>query len=289
VNPEVADMTGKTCLITGGSSGIGRATAEALARQGATIVLLARDEPQLEHVAAQLRAAGAVVDWVACDLASFESVRAAAKKITTDHPVIDVLINNAGVWLSDRRVTVDGHEMTFQVNYLSHFLLTQLLVEKATSPMRIVNVASTHRGVHIDFDDLMMERGYSAIASMGRTKLAMVLFTKTLARELAGRGITVNSLHPGVTKTNLTSGVSPLLRLVNMFGGSPEKGARTSVYLASSPEVDGVTGQFFIKRRPAKTVGQANDPSAESRLWSLSRKLCGLEHTTPQVSPTSVG
>ena len=281
-----ANMTGKTCLITGGTSGIGKATAEALARLGARVVLLARDERELERVAVEFRSAGYAADWVACDLASFESVRAAAAKITTDYPAIDVLINNAGVWLSERRVTVDGNEMTFQVNYLSHFLLTHLLVENATSPMRIVNVASTHRGVHLDFDDVMMETEYSTIASMGRTKLAMVLFTKTLARELAGTGITVNSLHPGVSKTNLTSGVSPLLRMINVFGGTPEKGARTSVYLASSPEVEGVTGQFFIKRRPAKTVGQANDPNAEQRLWDLSRQLCGLQDSAVSQVPT---
>jgi NAD(P)-dependent dehydrogenase (short-subunit alcohol dehydrogenase family) len=277
---ETPAMNGRTCVITGGNSGIGKATAAALVRAGAGVVIVGRDEGRLQQAAADLRSSGpdSQVGWVVCDLESLESVRRAAAAILADHPRIQVLVNNAGVWLPERRESVDGFETTFHVNYLSHFLLTHLLLDalKANAPARIVNVASTHRGVKLDFDDLMMERKYSKMGSMGRTKLAMVLFTKTLARELAGTGVTVNSLHPGLAKTNLTKGMPLFARAMQLLAKPPEEAARTSIYLASSPEVEGVSGQFFIKCKPAKTVGQANDAAAERRLWETSMELCGL-------------
>ena len=276
-----AGMTGRTCLITGGSSGIGRATAAALVERGANLVILGRDEARLQRAATALESSrpGATVDWVSCDLASLESVRAAATEIRARAPELHVLVNNAGVWLPERRTTVDGIEETFQVNYLSHFLLTHLLLDnlRAGAPARIVNVASTHRGAKLQLDDLMLERGYSTIASMSRTKLALILFTKSLARQLAGTRVTVNSLHPGLAKTGLTSGLPWFVRVTQRFASPPEKAAATSVYLASSPEVEGVSGQFFIKCRPAKTVGQANDPRVEQELWEVSRKLASLD------------
>ena len=277
---EPPAMKGRTCVITGGNSGIGKATAEALVRRGANMVILGRDQGRMQTAAAELGSLNpeARVDSVVCDLGSFASVRQAAETIIADHPQIHVLINNAGIWLPERQETVDGFEATLQVNYLSHFLLTHLLLDalKANAPARIVNVASTHRGVKLRLHDLMMEREYSRMGSMGRTKLAMVLFTKTLARELAGTGVTVNSLHPGLAKTDLSRGVSRFMRILNRFAAPPEKAAETSVYLASSPDVEGVTGQFFVKCRPARTVGEANDPHTEQQLWNVSRKLCGL-------------
>ena len=273
-------MKGRICVITGGSSGIGKATAAALLGEGADVVILAREGPRLQAAVAELGAAarGGTVESVACDLGSLESVRQAADTLAARHPQLHVLVNNAGVWLPERRQTVDGFEASFQINYLSHFLLTHLLLDnlRAGAPSRIVNVASTHRGVKLDFDDLMMERKYSPMGSMARTKLAMVLFTKTLARELSGTGVTVNSLHPGVTKTDLSSDMPLFLRATQWFARPPEKGAETSVYLASSPEVEGVSGQFFAKCKPAGTTGQANDTAVEERLWVTSRKLCGL-------------
>ena len=277
---EPPAMNGRTCLITGGNSGIGKATAAALVRRGADMVIRGRDDGRLETAAAELRSLNpeAQVNWVVCDLGSFDSVRRAAAAINTDHPHIHVLINNAGIWLPERKETVDGLEATLQVNYLSHFLLTHLLLDalRASAPARIVNVASTHRRVKLGLDDLMMEREYSRIGSMGRTKLAMVLFTKTLARELAGTGVTVNCLHPGLAKTDLSRDVSWFVGMLQRFAAPPEKAAETSVYLASSPEVEGVTGQFFVKCRPARTVGEANDAAAERQLWEISQKLCGL-------------
>jgi NAD(P)-dependent dehydrogenase (short-subunit alcohol dehydrogenase family) len=273
-------MKGRTCVITGGNSGIGKATAAALVRRGADVVLLGRDKGRVETARTELQTLNpeSRVESVECDLASFASVRQAAKAINDGHPQVHVLINNAGIWLPERQVTVDGFEMTLQVNYLSHFLLTHLLLDvlKASAPARIVNVASTHRGVKLRLDDLMLEREYSRMGSMGRTKLAMVLFTKTLARELAGTGVTVNSLHPGLAKTDLTRDVGLFMRILNRFAAAPEKAAETSVFLASSPEVEGVTGQFFVKCRPARTVGEANDPHSERQLWDVSRELCGL-------------
>lgn len=259
---------------------MGKATASALVRGGANVVLLGRDKGRVEAAAAELRTLNpeARVESVECDLASFASVRQAAEAITAGHPHIHVLVNNAGVWLPERQETVDGFETTLQVNYLSHFLLTHLLLDvlTANAPARIVNVASTHRGVKLRLDDLMLEREYPRMGSMGRTKLAMVLFTKTLARELAGTGVTVNSLHPGLAKTGLTRDVGLFMRILNRFAATPEKAAATAIYLASSPEVEGVTGQFFVKCRPARTVGEANDPDSERQLWEISRKLCGL-------------
>lgn len=274
------DMTGRTCVVTGGSAGIGKATAAALAGMGANVVILARQGRRLEAAVSEIRsrAVGGTVESVNGDLESFESVRDAADTIGAGHPQLHVLVNNAGIWLPERRETGDGVEASLQVNYLSHFLLTQLLLDnlRAGAPSRIVNVASTHRGVKLDFDDLMMEGKYSPVGSMARTKLAMVLFTKALAKELSGTGITVNSLHPGVTKTELSSAMPWFLRVTQRFAAPPEKGAATSVFLASSPEVEGVSGQFFIKCRPARTTGQANDPAVERQLWETSRKLCGL-------------
>ncbi len=284
VGSGAAPMTGRTCVITGATAGIGKATAAALAAKGANVVMLGRSEGRLRSAASDLGppVAGATVESVVCDLESFDSVRQAAATIAAGHPALHVLVNNAGVWLAERRETVDGLEATLQVNYLSHFLLTHLLLDnlKAGAPSRIVNVASAHRGVKLELEDLMMERKYSTMGSMGRTKLAMILFTKTLARELAGTGVTVNSLHPGVTKTDLSKGASWVVQLTQRFAPPPEKGAQTSVYLASSPEVEGVTGQYFVKCRPARTVGQANDVELEAKLWERSRQLCGLT-TTP--------
>jgi NAD(P)-dependent dehydrogenase (short-subunit alcohol dehydrogenase family) len=273
-----ANMKGKVVLITGGNSGIGKATAIGLAKMGAAVVILARNKARgLEAVEDIKKQSGNPnIELLVGDLSLQKSVRRAAAEFIKKHKRLDVLINNGGVFIPNRTETAEGIETTFATNYLSHFLLTHLLLDllKKSAPSRIINVASLHQGVHLDFDDLMLKKSYSVMKAVGPTKLGLVLFTKTLAKKLEGTGVTVNSLHPGLTNSNLLNNVNPFLRFfMHLISSSPEKGARTSIFLASSPAVEGVTGEFFNNRKIAKTVDQANDVQAEKKLWDESLKL----------------
>src|SRR5271155_54323 len=260
---NVADMKEKTVVITGANSGIGLETAAALAGAGAEIVITARDRGRgaaaLEEI--KHRSGSQRVSLVVFDLGDLDSVRAGAEKILERCPRIDVLINNAGVVLSARTQTVDGFESTFAVNHLGPFLLTELLLDRIaqSAPSRIVNVSSTaHTQARkgLDFDDLQSTHGYGAMSVYAKSKLANILFTTELARRLEGTGVTVNALHPGVVATGYgrdgdTGGVISFgLRLIRPFILSPAKGAETSIYLASSPEVATVTGTYFLKCKP---------------------------------------
>ena len=279
-------MDGRTVVITGGNSGIGKAAAEALAGAGARVVITARSEARGEEAVTEIAAAigSDAVELVVFDLADLASVRAGAAEILERFPRIDVLVNNAGLILSDRRVTTDGYEATLQINHLGPFLLTELLTERliASAPARIVNVASTahnfaRKGMR--FDDLMAERSYRQMEVYGRSKLANILFTTELARRLAGTGVTVNCLHPGSVASGyardgdthgfLTFGV----RLIRPFSLTPEQGARTVVYLASSPEVAEVSGAYFAKCKQKTPSANARDAEAAGRLWSVSEQL----------------
>jgi NAD(P)-dependent dehydrogenase (short-subunit alcohol dehydrogenase family) len=283
-DPALSDLTGRVCVVTGATRGIGRATAEGLAALGASLVLVCRREEDGAEVAEGITASGArTPDIVLCDLSSQASIRSAASDIVRKHPRIKVLINNAGVLLRSREVSVDGHEMQLAVNHLAYFLLTNLLLEalKAAAPSRIVNVSSgAHQGGRIDFDSIQSERRYDPIRVYSMTKLANILFTHELARRLEGTGVTVNAVHPGVIATRLLSNYLdvPLTATsaARSFGGNPERGAETSIYLAASPEVEGISGGYFVNRQESRSSAASYDEAAARRLWDVSARLTGL-------------
>lgn len=283
-------MHGKTVVVTGANSGIGFETAAALASMGARVLVTARSAEKGRAAAAEITArvgGEAEVQLVVFDLADLASVRRGAGEILELAPRLDVLVNNAGVVLGERRTTVDGYEATFATNHLGPFLLTNLLLDRlrASGPARVVTVASTaHTTARhgIPFDDLQSEHHYRPMRVYGESKLANILFSNELARRLEGTGVTSNCLHPGTVRTGyardgdakgfLAFGVT----VAGPFFLSPAKGARTSIYLASSPEVSDVTGRYFVKCKPRQPRTWALDPDAARRLWTVSEELTGL-------------
>ena len=275
-------MGEKICLITGATSGIGRATAMGLANMGASVVMVGRDRGRGEDALAEIKekSGNASVDLMLADLSSQEEIRRLADEFKEAYPRLNVLINNAGVIRSERITTQDGLETTFAVNHLAYSLLTKLLLDvlKASAPSRIVNVASgDHSNGTIDFDNLQGEKEYKGPKAYSQSKLATVLFTYELARRLEGTGVTANCLHPGVVGTNLGSGVSGvfgfMVRALTPLMKSPEKGAETSVYLASSPEVEGLSGRYFVKKAEARSSDVSHDERIARRLWKVSADL----------------
>jgi NAD(P)-dependent dehydrogenase (short-subunit alcohol dehydrogenase family) len=281
---KLADMTGRTCVITGATRGIGRATAEGLARTGATVVVVARRRDDGEQASREIAARSPVRPIVvAADLSSQASIRQAAVEICRLCPRVHVLINNAAVITARREVTVDGIELQWAVNHLAYFLLTNLLLEalKAGAPSRIINVSSgAHSGAKLDFDDLKGKRAYRPNRAYSQTKLANILFTYELARRLQGTGVIVNCLHPGVIATKLLADYMGVpfggRALASTFGASPQKGAETILYLATSPEVEGVTGKYFEGKRERRSSRESYDEAAVRRLWAVSEQLSGL-------------
>ena len=269
-------------LVTGANSGIGKATALGLARLGGTVVMACRSATRGEAARQDIvRDSGnSKVYLEIVDLASEDSTRSFAEEFQRKYPRLDVLINNAGVYTPHREVTPDGLERTFEVNYLSGFLLTHLLLDllKKSAPSRIVNVSSSaHSGGTIHFDDLQGEQRYGGFGAYGQSKLAQILFTQELARRLQGTGVTVNACHPGVIRTNLgMGGTSAVVRFVRMFFKSPEKGAQTPIYLSVSPEVGGVTGKYFANNRLREPSRAAQDPDVARRLFDVSAELAHL-------------
>jgi NAD(P)-dependent dehydrogenase (short-subunit alcohol dehydrogenase family) len=279
-----AELTGRSCVVTGANRGIGRATAEGLAELGASVILVCRRREDGEKVAREIAARGLPVpDVFGADLSSQASIGQAASEIQARYPRLHVLINNAGIIPRRREVTVDGLEMQFAVNHLAYFLLTNLLLSqlRAGTPSRIINVSSgAHSHASLDFADLQSERGYHPKDVYSRTKLANVLFTYELARRLGVSGVTVNCLTPGVVATRMLADYMGVPRagagVDSTFGASPEEGAETSIYLAASPEVEGVTGKYFEEMRPAASSRESHDAATARRLWEVSESLTGL-------------
>jgi NAD(P)-dependent dehydrogenase (short-subunit alcohol dehydrogenase family) len=282
----VTPMDGRTVVVTGGNSGVGKATATALAAAGAHTVITARNRARGEEALTDIRRASGSerVDLVVFDLADLASVGEGAATLLDRYEHIHVLINNAGLVLSDRAVTTDGFEATFAINHLGPFYLTQLLTDRllASAPARVVNVASTaHRSARagVGFGDLQSEQHYRGMQVYGRSKLANILFTNELARRLSTTQVTANSLHPGTVATGYArdgdaSGFLAFgVKVIKPFIRTPEQGARTSVYLASSPEVAGVTGQYFVSCRPRTPSVAARDEDAAGLLWSISEEM----------------
>jgi len=276
-------MAGRICLVTGASSGIGKETSRKLTMLGATVVMGCRNQKRGEEAMSELASKGAEVELLVADFASLDSVRRMAKEFLRRHDSLHVLVNNAGRVGVKRSVTADGFETTFQVDYLSHFLLTNLLlgVLERSAPSRIINVSSaSHYRGHLNFDDLQTKKGYGVMKAYSQAKLAQVLFTNELSRRLEGTGVTVNALHPGAVATNMWKGhMGPLSFVGNisrLFLMSPERGAETPVYLASSPEVGGVTGKYYDHMREKRSSEESYDRAAAKKLWNVSEKMTGL-------------
>jgi len=277
-------MKGKVVVITGGTSGIGQIAAEKLAGMGARLVVVARDKLRADATMARLKQLGPGADHSVyfADLSQIEAVRRVGREIAAAEPRIDVLINNAGAMFYDRQVTVDGLERTFATNHMSYFVLTLALRSElaAAAPSRVINTASdAHRGAKLDFDDLQCEKNYRAFTAYSRSKLSNILFTRELARKLEGTGVTANSLHPGFVDTRFGDGGHGALyhafRVAKNFALTPEKGAATTIYLASAPELSGITGKYFRKCAEATPTKEAQDDDAARRLWEETERLTG--------------
>lgn len=279
-------MQGKICLITGANSGIGKATALGLAKLGATVVLVSRDRARGEQAQSEIKAQSGNpnIDLLLADLSSQKSIRQLADDFKQRYTQLHVLINNAGVFQVRKHLTVDGLDTVFAVNQLAPFLLTNLLLDvlKASAPARVVNVSSgSHEANYLKLDDLQSEKHYRPMRAYGQSKLALVLFTYELARRLEGTGITANCLHPGFVATNIAQRDMPLIvrlaaKPIFLFGISPEQGAKTSIYLASSPDVEGVTGKYFVKSVPKQSAPLTHDESLQHKLWQVCAVMTGL-------------
>jgi NAD(P)-dependent dehydrogenase (short-subunit alcohol dehydrogenase family) len=279
-------MQGKVVVITGATSGIGEVAALRLAGMGARIVLVARDAARGQKALTRLPSIGLGKPHSIYygDLSRISESKRVAAEIAAAEPRIDVLINNAGAMFSTRRLSPDNLEETFATNHMAYFVLTLGLKANllAGAPARVVSTASgAHRGYTLDFDDLQAAKGYSAIRAYGRSKLCNILFTRELARRWSGTGVTANCLHPGFVATRFgdRSGgfLSGVFRIAKTFAITPEKGAETIVYLASSPDVDAISGEYFYQCRPATPTAGGRDDAAANRLWNESAKLAAIE------------
>jgi NAD(P)-dependent dehydrogenase (short-subunit alcohol dehydrogenase family) len=287
--PESQFMRGKICMVTGANAGIGKETALGLARMGATVVMVCRNRKRGERARQDIirRSGNPSVELLLADFASQQAIRRLAAEFQQRYQQLHVLVNNAGSFFLWRQLSSDGIEKFLAVNHLGSFLLTNLLLDtlKTSAPARIVNVSSVaHYSGYIDLDDLQMRRFFHPGRGYEQSKLANVLFTYALARRLAGTGVTVNCLHPGTVATNIwVSPLPPFMRplavLARLFGISPEEGAFTSLYLASSPELEGVTGKYFEKFAAKPSAPISYDINVQERLWQISAELTGLSET----------
>ena len=273
------NMAGKICMVTGANSGIGKVTALELAKQGAAVTIVCRSREKGDAALREIRemTGSPSLELLVADLSSQADIRRLAGEFQARHDHLDVLVNNAGVFVRTRSVTVDGIETTFAVNHLGYFLLTNLLLDsiKRNAPSRIVNVSSrAHTSATINFDDLQGERDYGGWKAYCQSKLANILFTNELARRVESSGVTANCLHPGVIATGLLRNLPKILQLpLQLLLSTPEKGAETSVYLATSPEVEGVTGKYFVKKKAVASSAESQNPAIARRLWEVSEQL----------------
>jgi NAD(P)-dependent dehydrogenase (short-subunit alcohol dehydrogenase family) len=279
-------MGGKVVLITGGTSGIGKAAATALAGMGATVVITGRNEERGKRALQEIReeSGNDGVELILADLTVQDEVRRLAEELRERHNQLEVLVNNAGLVLSERTETPDGIETQLAINHLAPFLLTNLLLDllKESAPSRIVTVSSdAHRWAKIDLDDLQSRKRYRGMQVYGKTKLANIMFTYELAERLEGTGVTANCMHPGGVNTNFGNNqggpMNLLFRLFKPFMRSPEQGADTLIYLASSPEVEGMTGKYLVDRKVKAASDAAYDETMQKKLWEASEELTGLK------------
>jgi retinol dehydrogenase 14 len=278
-------MAGRTVLVTGGSGGIGKATALGLATMGAHLAITGRDRGRAEDAAREIRTAGGgQVDVFVADLSSQSEVRRLADEVLQSLPRINVLVNNVGGYWNTRHVTDDGLERTFALNHLAPFLLTNLLLDrlKQSAPSRVVTVASHAQAMgRMDFDDLQGERSYSGARAYNQSKLANVLFTYELARRLRDTSVTANALHPGVVRTSFGAEDPAVVQrlfipFLMYFMKAPAQGAATSIHLASAPDLEQVTGCYFADNKPKRSSERSYDEAAAARLWQVSADLVGL-------------
>jgi NAD(P)-dependent dehydrogenase (short-subunit alcohol dehydrogenase family) len=272
-------MDDKVILVTGANAGIGRATALGLAKAGGTVVMLCRDQERGKEALADIvkKTGNRRTALMICDLASQRAIRAFAERFLAEHRRLDVLINNAAVLMPKRSITEDGIESTLAINHVAYFLLTELLLErlKSSAPSRIVNVASAaHTYGHIDLSNLQGERDYGGFRAYANSKLANILFTRQLARRLTGTGVTANCLHPGSVGTSLFRRLPKVLEaIIKLVTIGPDRGARTTIYLASSPEVEGVTGKYFSRSREVQSSLESRDDQLAADLWAVTEEL----------------
>lgn len=290
-------MNGKIVMVTGATNGIGEVTARDLAGKGAEVIIISRNQTKLDNTVNKIKSetGNENVSWMQADLSSMESIRDLAAQFHQHYDRLDGLVNNAGAYFNERKLSVDGYEMTFALNHLNYFLLTHLLLDtlKQTAQeqgeARIVNVSSgAHYGPRngIQFDEWPTKENYSGFSAYGESKLMNVMFTFELARRLEGTNVTANVLHPGFVRTGFGKNNGTILNLIigamQLFAISAEEGAQTSIYLASSPEVEGVSGKYWDKKRVKEPSDASKDVAAQQRLWSLSEELTGLAEEAPE-------
>lgn len=272
-------------MITGANSGIGKATAIGLAKRGASIVLVCRDQTRAENAIAEIKekTGNDSIDLILADLSSQKQIYQLVSDFKKRYNNLHVLINNAGVNLHKHTLTEDGIETTFAVNYLAHYMLCNLLFDilKKSAPSRIINVASSIQAKTFDFDDLNGDNNYHQLKAYSQSKLAVVLFTYEFARKIEGTGVSVNCLHPGYVKTKMIRNFRPFVKyfyhLVGLFMLTPKKGAKTSIYLASSPEINGISGKYFKKKKEAESVKISYNKDIAKQLWDISVQLTNLD------------
>jgi len=274
-------LKNKIVLITGATSGLGKETAIGLAKLGAIIVFTSRDRLKGKKTRDELVAASGNenIDMLPCDLASFESIRSCCKEFKSKYEDLHVLINNAAVWDFKRRESKDGIENIFATNFLAPFLMTHLLLDvlKKSSPSRIINVTSGMHYGSINFEDIEYEQDFSGAKAYRQSKLGLILFTRLLAKKLEGTGVSVNTFHPGMNKTDLGRDAGGFSRIIfKLMGKDPKIGAKTSIYLASSPDVENITGEYFAKKSIKRSSKESYDMDLAQKLWDVSEKYVKL-------------